>query len=56
MSGEYRVKNGQLQQRQLQLTFLLGQCNSFTITHVGREENQRADELANMAYDNSEGR
>jgi ribonuclease HI len=47
--GEYRVKDGSLQQY-LELNFRLGQLKKYSVVHVRREQNARADELANMAY------
>ncbi len=50
--GIYKVKNADLAQRYLQLknleTLLRGRV---TYTHVRREHNKRADELANKAMD-----
>lgn len=51
MTGEYRVKNPQLQQLHEQVQFLLIKITRWTFRHVRREQNARADELANMAMD-----
>ncbi len=51
ITGEYRVKNPVLQQLHEQAQLLLLKVKSWTIHHVRREHNRRADELANLAMD-----
>lgn len=52
IAGEYRVKSPSLAKLHAQAEQLLLKLESWTIRHIRREENQRADELANMAMDN----
>ena len=49
LNGRYKVKNERLKLLHAQALELLSQFK-FTVVHVPREENQRADELANLAY------
>ncbi|HLG19430.1 MAG TPA: ribonuclease HI family protein [Bdellovibrionota bacterium] len=51
VKGEYRVKDQRLKLRHSEVTELLQSFRSFKIRHVPREENARADELANAALD-----
>ncbi|MFC1827034.1 ribonuclease HI family protein [Thermodesulfobacteriota bacterium] len=50
--GEYRVKHPNLKPLFLEVMQKLSDFASFSITHVRREKNSRADELANYAIDN----
>ncbi len=51
-NGEYKVKNPQLAQRYLQLKNLETRLDGHvTYRHVRREQNKRADKLANEAMD-----
>ena len=52
--GEYRVKNAALKPIYLELMNMLRAVDSFTINHVPREQNKRADQLANRAIDDRE--
>ena len=49
INGQYRVKNAGLKPMYLEVKRLQGRLNDFTIVHIPREENQRADHLAKMA-------
>ncbi len=51
ITGEYRVKSPKLEPLFRQAQLLLIKAGGWTIRHVRREENARADELANMAMD-----
>lgn len=51
ITGEYRVKNPTLARLYEQVQFLLLKLPRWSIRHVRREQNRRADELANMAMD-----
>jgi ribonuclease HI len=50
-NGEYRVQNSGLIPLMQQARSLARQLQSCTVTHVPRERNKRADELANQAID-----
>ena len=50
--GEYKVKHPNLQPLYQEAMKRLTGFASFSITHVRREKNSRADELANQAIDN----
>jgi ribonuclease HI len=52
--GEYRVKNAALKPVYLELMGLLRAVGTFNINHVPREQNKRADKLANLAIDGQE--
>lgn len=47
--GEYRVKNPVLQNLHAEARALIGQVQQFTIEHVPRARNYKADALANKA-------
>ena len=47
----YRVRNARLRPFFERVVALRRQFESFKVTHVPREENRRADELANLALD-----
>jgi ribonuclease HI len=49
MNGQYRVKNDGLKPLHARATSLAGKFASFSITHVRRESNKRADKLVNQA-------
>jgi ribonuclease HI len=51
ITGEYRVKSPKLARLYEQVQFLLLKTPCWNIRHIPREENQRADELANLAID-----
>jgi ribonuclease HI len=51
LTGEYRVKSPKLAQLHEQAQLLLLGMPGWTVRHVRREENLRADELANLAMD-----
>ena len=50
ISGQYRVKNTALKPLYLQVRQLQGLLKDFTITHVPRQQNIEADDLANKAF------
>ena len=50
--GEYRVKHPNLKPLFQEAMQKLSEFSSFSVTHVRREKNSRADELANQAIDN----
>ena len=50
--GEYRVKDTRLQQMHAWATDLLDRFDHWEITHVQREMNAQADQLANDGIDN----
>lgn len=50
LSGKYRVKNPNLQPLYMEVKRLL-QAHPFRLEHVRRDQNSRADELANQALD-----
>ena len=50
--GEYRVKHPNLKPLFQEAMQKLSDFASFSVTHVQREKNSRADELANLAIDN----
>jgi ribonuclease HI len=51
ITGSYRVKSPDLQPLYAQAQALLLRLDSWQICHVYREQNRRADELANLAMD-----
>jgi ribonuclease HI len=51
LNGRYKVKNGALKVLHAEVLELLKACTWSAVAHVRREQNQRADELANLAYD-----
>jgi ribonuclease HI len=51
MKGEYRVKNEDLRPLYEEAKQLAAKLQVFTITHVRREQNKRADQLGNEALD-----
>lgn len=51
MKGEYKVKNLVLKDLWNQTHMLSKKFDTFSIQHVRREKNERADELANLALD-----
>ena len=51
LSGEYKVKEPRLQSLHGQVVMLLNAVPKYKIRHVRREQNARADELANEALD-----
>ncbi len=53
MNGEYRVKNAQLVELYREAQVLLHPFKACTIAHVPRQQNRRADQLANLALDAS---
>jgi len=52
IKGEYKVKHPNLKPLYQDVMQKLAGFASFTVTHVRREKNRRADELANLAIDN----
>ncbi len=51
LNGSYRVKNAALRPLYQQVKQLQAKLDGFSITHVPRERNTEADNLANMALD-----
>lgn len=51
LKGEYKIKAPRLKPLYLQCLDLIKQIEDFSIVHVPRESNTRADELANIALD-----
>jgi ribonuclease HI len=52
INGKWKVKEPELQQFHRQATELLKEFgDKVTVSHVGRDENRRADKLVNMALD-----
>ncbi|WP_435335287.1 ribonuclease HI [Haloarchaeobius sp. TZWWS8] len=51
--GEYNTNNPTLQEKRVTVRELLSQFPNWSITHVPREINERADELANEAMDDA---
>lgn len=51
--GEYRVKHAELKPLFQQVMNRLQRVDRYTIDHIPREKNKRADELANLAIDRS---
>jgi ribonuclease HI len=49
--GEYRVKDAALRELHAQVRSALGEFDSWSIRHVRREENARADRLVNEVLD-----
>ncbi len=55
IGGQYRVKNEGLKPLYLKAMALLRGFGSYAMNHVRREENKRADKLANLAMDEQAG-
>jgi ribonuclease HI len=53
VTGEYGVNDPDLREYRVRVHELLGAFDDWTISHVPREINDRADELANDALDNA---
>ncbi|MBN2306632.1 ribonuclease HI family protein [Candidatus Peregrinibacteria bacterium] len=51
MNGNYKVKNANIKPLFQEVRRIADQFKSFTISHVPREENALADQLANQAMD-----
>lgn len=51
LRGEYRVRSPKLQKLHRAVLSFLASFPFFQIEHIGREQNRRADELANLAID-----
>lgn len=51
MKGQYKVKNEALKSLWIKAQEVSKKFDSFSIEHVRREQNSRADELANLALD-----
>ena len=50
--GEYDTNNPELRERRVRVRELLDRFDEWSLSHVPREINERADELANEALDN----
>jgi len=53
LNRQYRVKAAALKPLYQQVKQLLGQFRGFTITHIPRQQNREADNLANIALKQS---
>ena len=51
INGNYKVKSTVLKPLHAEVLELLKACAWYAVAHVPREENHRADELANLAYE-----
>jgi ribonuclease HI len=51
MKGKWKVKNAVLRGLHLEARAMVGELRGFAIRHVPREENRKADRLANRALD-----
>jgi ribonuclease HI len=51
VDGSYRVKHKNLKPLMVKVRDLLSSLESYTIQHIDRSENKKADELANEAID-----
>jgi len=54
LQGEYQVRKAELKPLYAELSGLLASFKKPTVVHVKRDQNPRADELANLALDNAE--
>jgi ribonuclease HI len=52
INGEYRVKNEKLKPLYQRVSDLIKNYKKFSLTHIPREKNKKADHLANKAIDN----
>lgn len=52
ISGNFKVKSMHLKELYLEAIKLISKIEDFSISHVYRENNKRADQLANQALDN----
>lgn len=52
VQGEYQTNDPALRERRIRVRELLDQFEDYSITHVPREINERADQLANEAFEN----
>ena len=50
LKGEYKVKNADLKVIFNSIKTLLTKFESFSLNHIPRNENKRADALANLAF------
>lgn len=53
MKGEYKVKDAGLKKQYERVRPLLAKFAHVSFTHIAREKNAKADELANIAMDNA---
>ena len=51
VKGEWKIKNNSLRPLAVRARHLLDRFESWTLSHVGREENADADKLANQGMD-----
>jgi len=56
LNGVYKIKDATLKIHASEISILRQKFGLVTFTHVRREENKRADELANEAMDREEGK
>jgi len=55
IQGIYKVKSSDLQPLFARVKLLLSSFDNFTVSHIPREQNKRADQLANQGIDNRLG-
>lgn len=53
IQGEYKIKNKHLKELHENILKLLEQFHSYTIQHISREKNQKADRLASKGLKNN---
>ena len=51
LTGQYKVKHPEMKKRHAEAMGLLREFSGWSATHVPREQNERADKLANAALD-----
>jgi len=54
VKGEWKIKNDTLRPLAVKARRLIGRFESWSLSHVGREENSDADKLANQGMDAAE--
>ncbi len=54
IEGDFKVKNEKLKSFHRRAMQLIGRLTSFSIEHVSRDKNKRADKLANIAINKRE--
>ena len=55
LKGEYKVKSDGLKMLLYRAKDIIATLESFSTTHLNREKNSKADELAGRAIDEAEG-
>ena len=54
VKGEWKIKNNTLRPLAVKARHLIDRFDSWTLSHVGRDENEDADKLANQGMDAAE--